>query len=294
MTLATNPRAVVTGGGSGIGRAFCLALARRGGSVLVADISLATAEETAALVRSAGGKAVAVQCDVANRDHVFGLPALMKQHFGGTDVVINNAGVAVSGPVAEIPIADWDWLMAINLRGVIDGCLAFIPDLRAQRGGHIINVASAAGLLCAPPLAPYNVAKAGVVALSESLSVELGVEGIGVSVLCPTFIRTNIAKSGRAYGKGSKEGADAMMARAKLTPDDIAEHTLRAADKGRLYVVPHADGLWGWRMKRADPEAFYKRIVPQIWKRVLERMERGESDLGGNFLSELKHFFKKS
>lgn len=294
MTLASNPRAVVTGGGSGIGRAFCLALARRGGRVLVADIHLPSAEETADLVRAAGGQAAAVLCDVANREHVFGLPALMKKHFGGTDLVINNAGVGVGGPVAEIPVADWDWVLSINLRGVIDGCLAFIPEFQAQRSGHIINVASAAGLLATPPLAPYNVSKAGVVALSESLCGELGMEGIGVTVLCPTFIRTNITKSGRSYGKGAKENGEAMMARAKKTADEIVEITLREADKGRLYVVPHADGLWGWRMKRADPEAFYKRVVPSIWKKAKERMDRGESDLGGTFWSELRRFFKKS
>ena len=262
--------------------------------MLVADIHLPSAEETADLVRAAGGQAAAVLCDVANREHVFGLPALMKKHFGGTDLIINNAGVGVGGPVAEIPVADWDWVLSINLRGVIDGCLAFIPEFQAQGGGHIINVASAAGLLATPPLAPYNVSKAGVVALSESLCGELGMEGISVTVLCPTFIRTNIAKSGRSYGKGAKENGEAMMARATKTADEIAEITLREADKGRLYVVPHADGLWGWRMKRADPEAFYKRVVPSIWKKAKERMDRGDSDLGGTFWSELRRFFKKS
>jgi NAD(P)-dependent dehydrogenase (short-subunit alcohol dehydrogenase family) len=293
MTLASNPRAVVTGGGSGIGRALCVALAKRGGRVLVADLNLATAEETAEMVRAAGGKAAAVQCDVAKREAVFALPGLMTEHFGGTDAVFNNAGVAVSGPVAEIPIADWDWLMSINLGGVIDGCLAFLPVLRAQRSGHIVNVASAAGLIASPTLAPYNVSKAGVVALSESLSVELGADGIGVSVLCPTFIRTNIHLRGRSYGKGAKENAELVMARAKKSADEIAEITLRAVDKNQLFIVPHDDGLWAWRAKRADPEGFYKRILPPIWKRMRERIERGETDPPGGFLSELLGRFRK-
>jgi NAD(P)-dependent dehydrogenase (short-subunit alcohol dehydrogenase family) len=287
MTLASNPRAVVTGGGSGIGRALCVALAKRGGRILVADLNLSGAEETAEMVRSAGGKAAVVQCDVAKREEVFRLPGLMKEHFGGTDIVFNNAGVAVSGPVADIPIADWDWLMSINLGGVIDGCLAFIPVFRAQGSGYIVNVASAAGLIASPPLAPYNVSKAAVVALSESLSVELGADGIGVSVLCPTFIRTNIHLSGRSYGKGAKENAEMVMARAKKSADDIAEITLRAVEKNKLFIVPHADGLWAWRVKRADPEAFYKRLLPPIWKKMRERLESGETTTPGGFFSEL-------
>src|SRR5689334_14852722 len=108
MTLASNPRAVVTGGGSGIGRAFSLALARRGGRILIADMNVETAEETAGLVRAAGGTAAVTRCDVSKKDEVYALPDLMKEQFGGTDVVFNNAGVAVGGPVHEIPVADWE------------------------------------------------------------------------------------------------------------------------------------------------------------------------------------------
>lgn len=271
MTLALNPRAVVTGGGSGIGRAFCLALAHRHGRVLVADVNLPTAEETAEMVRAAGGEAHVVKCDVASKDEVFALPGLMKERFGGTDLVFNNAGVAVGGPVHEIPVGDWEWLMGINLWGVIYGCLAFMPELRAQQSGHIVNVASAAGLLAGPRLTPYNVSKAGVIALSESLCTELAPDGVGVSVLCPTFIKTNIHKASRSHGEGTREAGDKLMERAKKSADEIAEITLEGVAKGQLYIVPHADGLWAWRLKRADPEGFYKRIVP----RAAKAMEKG-------------------
>src|SRR5262245_2204038 len=130
MALTTNPRAVVTGGGSGLGRAFSVALAKRGARVLVADVNMETAEETAALVRAAGGTAAAFRCDVSKKEDVFALPDRMKEHFGGTDIVFNNAGVAVGGPVHEIPVADWEWMMGINLWGVIYGCLAFVPTFR--------------------------------------------------------------------------------------------------------------------------------------------------------------------
>lgn len=270
MALAQNPRAVVTGGGSGLGRAFSVALGKRGGRVLVSDIQEATAEETAKLVREAGGTAVVRVCDVSKKDEVFALPSVMKEAFGGTDVVFNNAGVAAGGPIHEIPLSDWEWLMGINLWGVIYGTLAFLPDFKAQGSGHYVNIASAAGLICGPRLAPYNVAKAGVIALSETLSAELAPDGIGVSVLCPTFIRTNIHRDSRTHGEGTREMGDRLMARATKTPDEIAEITLRAADRNQLYVVPHQDGLWGWRLKRADPEGFYKRVVPRAAKNATQ------------------------
>ena len=287
MTIASNPRAMVTGGGGGIGRAFCLALAKRGGRVLVVDVNTAGAEETADLVRAAGGSAAVVTCDVSNREAVFALPDVMKEKFGGTDVIFNNAGVAVGGPVGEIPVADWEWLMGINLWGVVYGCLAFLPVFRAQGSGHILNVASAAGLIASPGLAPYNVSKSAVVALSESLSVELVPDGIHVSVLCPTFIKTNIHLAGRTHGKGSHEAGVKAMERAKKTPDDIAAITLRDMDRNKLFIVPHADGLWAWRASRADPEAFYKRLLPPIWKKIREATDRGDVPSEGGILADI-------
>lgn len=260
----------MTGGGSGLGRAFSIALGKRGGRVLVTDIDLPHAEETAELVRGAGGAAIVARCDVSKKDEVFELPAIMKRELGGTDVVFNNAGVACGGRVQDIPYGDWEWLLGVNLWGVIHGVLAFLPDFQAQRGGHYVNVASAAGLLSSPRLAPYNVSKAGVVALSETLSAELAPDGIGVSVLCPTFIQTNIHRVARTHGEDMREAGDRLMARARKTPDEIAEITLRAVDRGQLYIVPHADGLWGWRLQRADPEGFYKRVVPGAMRAVEE------------------------
>jgi NAD(P)-dependent dehydrogenase (short-subunit alcohol dehydrogenase family) len=288
MALASNPRAVVTGGGSGIGRAFCVALAKRGGRVLVADVNLEGAEETASLVRAHGGKAEVTRCDVASKEQVFALPALMKEKFGGTDVVFNNAGVAVGGLSSEVPLQDWEWLMGINLWGVIHGCLAFMPEFRERKSGHFVNVASAAGLICGPRMAAYNVSKAGVVALSETFSVELGKDGIGVTVLCPSFIRTNIHLSGRTYGTATKETLDKVMARAKKTPDEIAEITLRAADRNQLYVVPHREAYVAWIMKRLDPEHFYKRLVTGAWKRAEASGGAGPTSLLSSLFGKLR------
>jgi NAD(P)-dependent dehydrogenase (short-subunit alcohol dehydrogenase family) len=147
MSFPTPLRAVITGAGSGLGRAMALDLAGRGASVLVSDIVLSSAEETAELVREKGGRSEGVRCDVTDRDEVFALVDEAEMRLGGIDLIANNAGVAVGGPFEEISIEDWRWAVDINLWGVVYGCQAAIPKMRAQGHGYIVNVASAAGVI---------------------------------------------------------------------------------------------------------------------------------------------------
>ena len=148
MTLSFDKpvRAVLTGADGGLGRALCLELARRDAQVVVADIDLAAAQETGAMLEKLGCKAHALACDVAQRPAVAALAEEAESLLGGIDLLINNAGVATSGPVDGIPHADWQWIMGVNLWGVIFGCELFVPKMRAQGHGHVINVASSAGL----------------------------------------------------------------------------------------------------------------------------------------------------
>lgn len=268
MTLSFDKpvRAVVTGGGSGLGRAFCLELGRRNARVVIADIDVAGAQETAAMVEKLGCKAVAVACDVAKRGEVEALAETATAALGGVDLLINNAGVATSGEVDAIPVADWEWIVGINLMGVVHGCQVFVPKMRAQGGGHILNVASSAGLLCTPMMAPYNVTKAGVVALSETMAAELKPANIGVTVLCPTFFRTKIADGARHHGDAREIGRiGKLMDRAKLQAPEVARFALDAAAAGTLYALPHADGAWLWRLKRLAPERFYQQLLPRYF-----------------------------
>ena len=251
MSLVDSPRAVVTGAGSGLGRAFCLELHKRGARIVCADIDGALAQKTAAEV---GGAAVV--CDVARIEDVEALAAAADRALGGVDLVINNAGVAVAGAVGEVPLDDWRWITGVNLWGVIHGCHVFTPRLKQQGRGHIINVASAAGLLAPPGMAPYNVTKAAVVALSETMQAELQHTGVGVTVLCPTFFQTNIHKNARGSDEKKAALVEKLMTRSKIQADDVARIALDTAAANELYALPHADGRWMWRLKRWAPASY--------------------------------------
>ncbi len=270
MALPERPRVVVTGAGSGLGRALCLVLAKRDARVIVSDVSAARAEETARMMR--GGEAVVVQCDVSRASEVERLADETYERIGGVDLLINNAGVAVAGEIGEVPLADWEWILGVNLWGVIHGCHYFAPRMRKNGGGHILNVASAAGLLSGPMMAPYNVTKAGVVALSETLRADLAGDRVGVSVLCPTFFQTNIGESGRGADH-LKPVIAQLLASGKLTAEDVARIALEGCDKNELYIAPHADGRWMWRMKRLAPGSFYN-YIPRVVRWQLGRLQK--------------------
>lgn len=249
-------RSVITGAGSGLGRAFALELAAGKGVLLLSDIDAKGLEETARLARERGATdVVTTSCDVRRAGDVEALAKLADERFGGVDVVVNNAGVGVAGPVGDVPLEDWQWVVDVNLWGVIHGCHVFVPRLKRQRSGYLINIASAAGLISTPEMAPYNVTKAAVVALSETLAAELRGTGVNVTVVCPTFFETKIMDSGRFTGAPDADRlARAMMKRSRVQADGVAKAALRSAKKGELYCVPMADGRAMWRMKRLAPE----------------------------------------
>lgn len=240
---------VVTGAGSGFGRAIALALGARGGKVLVSDVDAATAGETAEMLRARGATAEVMTCDVRDAKAVEALVTKAESAFGSIDVMVNNAGVAVVGKVGEVSLEDWRFEVEVNLYGVIYGCHFAVPKMRAQGRGWILNVASAAGLLAPPEMGPYNVTKAGVVALSETLHGELRGTGVTATALCPTFFRTNIHKAQRSP-EGLKKKSAELVEGSKWSAAEIAEHALRGLEGGKVYVVPQADGKVAWGMKR--------------------------------------------
>ena len=264
-TISHEALAVVTGAGSGIGAAFATELGRRGGAVVCSDIDESAAQQTADAIIEAGAKAVAVRCDVTKLDDVAALAEQAQAWFGAPPtLVINNAGVGAGGsPIGEVSVDDWKWTLNVNLWGPIHGCHVFTPILReADPSGTprgIINVASAAAFGAAPGMAAYNVSKAGVLSLSETLAAELSGTAVKVTVLCPTFVKTNIVESGR-ISEESSELATKLMRWTGFSAEKVARVCLDAHDRGDLYCMPQFDAKIGWNIKRLAPGAYTRAV----------------------------------
>ncbi len=250
MELGAGKTAVVTGGGSGIGEAMCRAFAAAGLSVVVSDIDLAAAEGVANDINAAGGSALAVRTDVSDRASVKELADQAFAAFGGVHVLCNNAGVVTFRSAAEMSDSDWDWVMGVNLGGVVNGVTQFLPRMIEQGGeAHIVNTSSSAGMFAPPGMASYVVSKQAVVGMSEHLHGDLAAVNIGVSVLCPGGVATRIVEAGRnrpdAHGgpedvpehaEGIRQGIAMGM-----PPTEVAELVLDAVRTNQLYIVTHED-----------------------------------------------------
>jgi NAD(P)-dependent dehydrogenase (short-subunit alcohol dehydrogenase family) len=253
--------AVITGAGSGIGAAFAVELAKRGGRVVCSDIDETAANVTADTINTGGGEALALRCDVSQLDDVTALAKEAQSWFDGPPtVVINNAGVGAGGlPIGEMSVDDWQWVLDINLWGPIHGCHVFTPILREAGYGGIINVASAAAFGAAPGMAAYNVSKAGTLSLSETLAAELSGTGVNVTVLCPTFVKTNIVDAGR-ISDSSSQLADRLMRWTGFSPERVARTCLDTLDRGGLYCMPQPDARIGWGIKRLTPTVYTRAV----------------------------------
>jgi len=247
--------AVVTGGASGIGRALCLAFAGEGARIVVADIDDAGMAETARGVAKAGSKAITVETDVTKLASVQSLADRAFGEFGRVHVLCNNAGVAVHGSLDSASHRDWEWVLGVNLWGVIHGIEAFVPRMIAQKEpGHIVNTASMAGLIASQGLGVYNTSKYAVVGLSETLAKDLRPYHIGVSVLCPMGVATQIRESARNRPADLTNEAPSavepveLMGRT-LAPAAVAEMVLSAIRANRLYVITHEEGLEALRRR---------------------------------------------
>lgn len=269
-------RAVVTGGGSGIGRAFAIELSRRNAVIGVADIDLARAEETVRLVRDRGGHGRAFECDVRSEDAMNELAARADREIGPIDLAIFNAGLLASGEVIETDARAFERIVAVNLFGVANGCRAFVPRMLARRHGAVLNVASVAGLVPVPYMGPYAASKAGVVALSESLAAEVRHRGVTVTVLCPSFTKTPLVEHGLATDRAIRDFAQRILDRFGSEPDDVARLGLDAAARGELYAVATVHGRLAWRAKRLLPRSF-ARALREI-RRVRPKPEPVEPD----------------
>jgi NAD(P)-dependent dehydrogenase (short-subunit alcohol dehydrogenase family) len=249
--------AVITGAASGIGKAVALRAAAKGMKVVLADIEEGPLKEAEIEVGRGGAETVAVAVDVSDGASVRELRDRALDAFGTVHLVHNNAGVGGGGPIWEVPEQDWHWILGVNLWGVVHGVATFMPLFLEQGEGHVVNTASIAGLTTAPFLGPYSATKQAVVAISETLFKDLqatGVSGVGVSVLCPGFVRTRIAESGRnrpawaperdaedAGGAESMRTAISDMIAGGIAPEAVAEKVLDAVRTNTFYIRTHPE-----------------------------------------------------
>jgi short-subunit dehydrogenase len=237
-------------------------LAERGYRLALVDINEPENAETLRLVELAGGSGFAARVDVASVDAWSELQARLTHEWPRVDLLVNNAGVAASGEVGLMSLADWEWLLAINLKSVVLGCHTFAERLKTNAGGaHVINIASFAAFACLPNMAAYNVAKAGVLALSETLRMEWQRYRVGFTVVCPSFFTSGLLPAGRFHTDSQRDYTEREMSEAGFTADDVATAALRAMDHKRLYVVMPLKAKLFWWLKRFVPNMFMKEIT---------------------------------
>jgi NAD(P)-dependent dehydrogenase (short-subunit alcohol dehydrogenase family) len=252
-------RAFVSGAASGLGLAICERLAGKGWKLLIADINADRLAQADAKLQAMGATTLSMVIDVTDYAALEGAASALQENWGGVDLVFNNAGIAICGAMDELSLQDWEKTLNIDLWSVIYGCKIFTPMLKRQGGGYIINTASSAGTLAGPEMACYNVAKAGVVSLSETLNAELSKDNIGVSVICPTVFVTSLGDS-LTGGRPMEQSLVRQLEKSRVSASDITDDVISAIEKNRLYVISQTDARWGWRMKRMFPELFARTI----------------------------------
>jgi len=260
--------AIVTGAASGLGRAIALRLARDGWRIALVDVNDAANAETQRLVEGAGGEGRTHHMDVSRPEAWQALHDKLRAQWPRLDLLVNNAGVAGSGEVGKFQLDDWHWILGINLNAGIYGCHFCVDWLKVNpHGAHIINTASMAAIGSKAGMAGYNVTKAGMLSLSETLYAELKPHGVGVTVLCPYFFQTNLLSSGKVDPTDKDEAAK-MMRAARFTADEVAEAAIRAMYRKQLYVVMPSVARRIWRLKRLFP-TYVCNVMAKDWgKRV--------------------------
>lgn len=266
-------RAFITGAASGLGKAFCAELAKDGWTIGMADINVKELETVSEEITALGAKTLLYPLDVSDKDQYGKVATAFLAEAGGIDLLFNNAGVGDGSPFEEYGLENYEWMVGINQMGVVYGCHYFIPAMKKQRSGHILNTASAAAISCAPTMGAYNMTKAAVVAISETLYGELMDHNIQVSCIQPTYFRTNVVQYARG-GDTVKKATQMFIERSGLEADTVAQEILTRAGNRELYIILPKNARQMWLFKRLAPTRFRKKVKEQFLAAMSKALRR--------------------
>ena len=268
-------RAFITGAASGLGKAFATELAKEGWTIGMADINIIELQKAAAEMEQLGGNPFFFLLDVSDKEQYKKVAEEFLSKAGGIDLLFNNAGVGDGSAFEEYSLENYEWMVGINQMGVIYGCWYFIPAMKKQRSGHILNTASAAAIGCAPTMGAYNLTKAAVVAISETLYGELMDFNIQVSCIQPTYFKTNVIQYARG-GDIVKKATQMFIDRSGLEATEVAQEILTRAGKNELYIILPKDARKMWLFKRLAPTWFRKKVKEQFMYAMGKAMKRSK------------------
>lgn len=272
--MTPGKKVLITGAASGLGKAIALQYANKGAQIIVADIHEARAAQTVDEIKSRGGLGSFVKLDVTSASNWQDAATQVESQWGSLDVLVNNAGVASGGPFDWLSLEDWRWVMDINFYGVLQGCQTFAPGMIEKQSGQIINIASMAGLINPPGMSNYNVSKAAVISLSETLQMELHPYNIGVTCVCPSFFKTNLGETLRSPDQTTQEAMEKLMDNSSnLSADDIAMGILQASEDNQFLYMPHERAALAWKSKCEDLDSHLAQHYP-LAEQVKARAKR--------------------
>ncbi|WP_440877120.1 SDR family oxidoreductase [Thalassotalea sp. PLHSN55] len=253
-------RLLITGGATGLGKALAMTWAKHNArqvKICIADIHQTRGEETVTQLTALGVDAFFSLCDITNNEQIDATVSLIKQQWQGLDVVINNAGVATGGSLLGESISQWQWVLDINLLGMVRVSQAVLPIFKQQQHGYFINIASQAGLTPIPFMNSYNAVKAAVIALSETMKLELVHDNIDVSVVCPSFFKTHLDESMRTSEPAMEKMMNRAFDKADISAEQVAERIYQQAQQRTFLILTHKLGKKAYLMKKLLPSKMY-------------------------------------
>lgn len=257
---------LITGGGSGLGKAMALRYAKEKANLCIVDRDTTNGTEVVEQITSAGGSAFFIPCDITVQSEIDSLHATLRSKWQTLDVLVNNAGVATAGGLISEDIEQWQWILDINVLGMVRMTKGFVDMLKQSQSAKIINIASQAGITPVPMMGSYNVSKAAVVSFSETMHLELRHNKIQVSVACPSFFATNLDKSLRTKQEGAGKLVTKMLNRSDISADQVAEIIVSETDGGKFMILTHKAGRTAYRLKRYLPTMRYLNMIAKKTK----------------------------